>query len=295
MDEQVSQVAHFPFREQARKHLTSAEELLCGEGQQLVYPCLELHLAIEAIVYETLQAYEKNLSPDVAEAHQHWQPNKVLELLSAHDPLVDTSLRVLTRGMDGLAAEDSAVLHAGLVSSDYVTVDDTGARHSHNPCYATQIGGPNFTVFRTTPSKSRLNFLSLLRGNYQDYVLNDAAFDYLDQRYGTDPAIVAGLRTRAPQHFCNEVPFLHYLANKGIDIFDTEKIRPLAEAGIWGAIRHHGLIGNAIIVSDDAGQFRVGTHALCWVHSERLLQKLMPTTPGQKTGRDHPGPDLAFL
>jgi hypothetical protein len=168
-----------------------------------------------------------------------------------------------------------------LVSSDYVTVDDTGARHFHNPCYATQIGGPNFTVFRTTPSKSRLNFLSLLRGNYQDYVLNDAAFDYLDQRYGTDPAIVAGLRTRTPQHFCNEVPFLHYLANKGIDIFDTEKIRPLAEAGIWGAIRHHGLIGNAIIVSDDAGQFRVGTHALCWVHSERLLQKLMPTTPGQ--------------
>lgn len=112
-------------------------------------------------------------------------------------------------------------------------------------------------------------------------MLNDAAFDYLDQRYGTGPAIVAGLRTRTPQHFCNEVPFLHYLANKGIDIFDTEKIRPLAEAGIWGAIHHHGLIGNAIIVSDDAGQFRVGTHALCWVHSERLLQKLMPTTPGQ--------------
>jgi len=79
MDEQVPQVARFPFREQARKHLKSAEELLCGEGQQLVYACLELRLAIEAIVYETLQAYEKNLSPDVAEAHQHWQPNKVLE------------------------------------------------------------------------------------------------------------------------------------------------------------------------------------------------------------------------
>lgn len=188
-------------------------------------------------------------------------------------------VRLLTRGMDGLAAEDAAVLHAGLVSSQYVTVDDTGAFHSHNPCHATQIGGPNFTVFRTTPSKSRLNFLSLLRGNYQDYVLKDAAFDYLAQRHGTDPAIVARLRTRSPQRFCNEVPFLHYLASKGIDIFDKEKIRPLAEAGIWGAIRRHGLIGNTVIVSDDAGQFRVGNHALCWVHSERLLQKLMPSTP----------------
>ncbi|WP_261321846.1 hypothetical protein [Rhizobium leguminosarum] len=34
-------------------------------------------------------------------------------------------------------------------------------------------------------------------------------------------------------------------------------------------------------MSDDAGQFRVGTHALCWIHAERLLHKLMPATPGQ--------------
>lgn len=46
-------------------------------------------------------------------------------------------------------------------------------------------------------------------------------------------------------------------------------------------IRHHGLLGDAVIVSDDAGQFRVGNHALCWVHAERLLQKLMPATPRQ--------------
>lgn len=71
------------------------------------------------------------------------------------------------------------------------------------------------------------------------------------------------------------------MAENGIDILDTDTIHPFAEAGIWGAIRHHGLVGNAVIDSDDAGQFRVGTHALCWVHAERLLHKLMPTTPGQ--------------
>ncbi|NEI10376.1 hypothetical protein GUK34_37010, partial [Rhizobium leguminosarum] len=47
------------------------------------------------------------------------------------------------------------------------------------PTSPPQIGGADFTVFRTTKSKSRLNFLSLLRGGYQDYVLGDAAFDYL--------------------------------------------------------------------------------------------------------------------
>lgn len=109
MDNQAPQVASFPFREQARKHVRMAEELLRGEGQQLIYACLELRLAIEAIVYETLQAYEKNLSPEVAEAHRHWQPNKVLELLYAQDPLVNTSLRVQIHevGEDGAPVDGS--------------------------------------------------------------------------------------------------------------------------------------------------------------------------------------------
>lgn len=50
----------------------------------------------------------------------------------------------------------------------------------------------------------------------------------------------------------------------------------LVEAGSWGAIRHHGLLGNTVVVSDDVGKFRVGNPALCWIHCERLLQKLMP-------------------
>ena len=186
-------------------------------------------------------------------------------------------VRLVTGQLDGFAAEDTAVLHAGLVSSSYVTVDDTGARHCHNNGYATHIGGPNFSVFRTTKSKSRLNFLSLLRGSYQDYVLNDAAFEYLEERRGGSP-LTAGLRSFEPQHFSNQVPFMTHLAGKGVDIFDTQAVGLLAEAGLWGAIRHHGLVGDMVIVSDDAGQFRVGNHALCWVHAERLVQKLMPAT-----------------
>lgn len=189
-------------------------------------------------------------------------------------------IRFLTQRLDGFHAEDAAVLHAGLVSAPFVTVDDTGARHASRNFHTTQIGGEYFTAFRTAPSKSRLNFLALLRGNYQDYVLNDAAFAFLEDRR-VDPALLARLRTSEPRRFPNQVPFLAYLAANGIDIFDKAVIRPFAEAGIWGAIRHHGLLGNAVIVSDDAGQFRVGTHALCWVHAERLLHKLMPATPQQ--------------
>jgi len=37
------------------------------------------------------------------------------------------------------------------------------------------------------------------------------------------------------------------------------------------------LLGDTVIVSDGAGQFRLADHALCWVHSERLIHKLQPT------------------
>jgi len=43
---------------------------------------------------------------------------------------------------------------------------------------------------------------------------------------------------------------------------------------LWGSVKAHGFLPNTVIVSDDAGQFNVGRHALCWVHAERLIHKL---------------------
>jgi Transposase IS66 family len=44
--------------------------------------------------------------------------------------------------------------------------------------------------------------------------------------------------------------------------------------GLWGSVKAHGLLKDTVIVSDDAGQFQLGRHALCWVHAERLIHKL---------------------
>ena len=37
-----------------------------------------------------------------------------------------------------------------------------------------------------------------------------------------------------------------------------------------------------MIVSDGAGQFNVGQHALCWVHAERLIHKLVGFNDAQR-------------
>ncbi|MBM3093034.1 transposase [Ensifer sp. T173] len=190
-------------------------------------------------------------------------------------------VRLLTTNLDPFVEEDSAVLHAGLVSAPFITVDDTGAWHNRRNASTTQIGGERFSTFRTSFSKSRLNFLSVLRSGHQDYVLNDEAMNWLKAQ-GVEHAIMARLKTNPPAVFTDQVAFLEHLASKGIDILDRQLLRPVAEAAIWGAIRHHGLLGSTVIVSDDAGQFRVANHALCWIHAERLLQKLMPATAKQE-------------
>jgi hypothetical protein len=54
-------------------------------------------------------------------------------------------------------------LRAGLETSPYVSVDDTGARHAGKNGFCTQMGNDWFTWFGARTSKSRLNFLESLR------------------------------------------------------------------------------------------------------------------------------------
>jgi hypothetical protein len=98
--------------------------------------------------------------------------------------------RLLTDQHDGFLDEARDVLRAGLETSPWVSVDDTGARHKAANGFCTQNGNDRFTPafaggrlwFGTRPSKSRLNFLDLLRAGHTDFVLNDAAFDYMRGR-----------------------------------------------------------------------------------------------------------------
>ena len=66
---------------------------------------------------------------------------------------------------------------------NWITVDDTGARHKAANGFCTQIGNEHFTWFGTTDSKSRLNFLELLRAGHGDYVINDQAIAYMRERH----------------------------------------------------------------------------------------------------------------
>ena len=189
-------------------------------------------------------------------------------------------VRLLTTDLEPFEQEDHAILQAGLVSSPYITVDDTGARHARRPGVTTQIGGERFCVFRTSRSKSRLNFLSLLRAGCEDYVVNEAALDYL-RRQPVEAAVIARLTKLQGQVFSSQMEWLEHLARCSINIFDRPLLQTAERSRHLGcdpASRADGEHGRGLRRCRPVPRC---PHALCWVHAERHLQKLMPASPKQ--------------
>ena len=200
-------------------------------------------------------------------------------------------VRLLAEPLDDFVAEDQEVLRAGLATARWITVDDTAARHARKDGFTTQIGDDRFTVFRTGASKSREAFLSLLRAGHTDYVVNPAALEYM-RGHGLSGQVIAFLDAHPAKLFADAPAWAAHLARLGVDQFTVtpDPVQIATQGALWGAICHHGLLTSdatpgtvgTVIVSDGAGQFRVGTHALCWVHAERLVHKLVPATPEQR-------------
>jgi Transposase IS66 family len=192
-------------------------------------------------------------------------------------------VRLLTAKLETFRAEDEAVLRAGLTGAPFVTVDDTGARHAGKGCFTTHIGSDRFAAFRTGPGKSRLAFLGRLLGGAARYVINGAAIAYMREA-SLPHDVIDKLAGHASLVFGSHQEWMEHLRALGLaDLRVTpDPVRAASEAALWGAIKAEGLLGQAVIVSDDAGQFRVGDHALCWVHAERLVHKLIPANDKQR-------------
>jgi hypothetical protein len=192
-------------------------------------------------------------------------------------------VRLLIAGKQSFVDEAHDVLRAGLAHAAWVTVDDTGARHKASNGFCTQIGNAQFTWFGTTGSKSRLNFLELLRAGHGDYVINAEALAYMRGRALAGP-VIARLAEPADRAFADGAAWSAHLEKLGISALkvNPDPVLIATEGALWGSIKAHGLLPNTVIVSDDAGQFHVGQHGLCWVHAERLVHKLDTFSDAQR-------------
>ena len=176
--------------------------------------------------------------------------------------------------------EKDDLLSTALEVSDFITVDDSGARHKGKNGYVTHIGNQHFAWFKSTGSKSRINFLKLLRAGQTEYYLSDESYLYM-----TQAKLPNKMLTRLQEHseyiFPGEDSWEAHLDRLG---FNRPKHRRIAtEGALIGSLLEHGFRQDIVIVSDDAGQFNVFLHALCWVHTERLIHKLIPLNEQHRT------------
>jgi Transposase IS66 family len=206
--------------------------------------------------------------------HQHVTQPLLLEQL--HQLGIDISAgelnRILTEGKEAFHREKDELLPAALAVSAYVEVDDTGARHRGHTGACTQIGNELFAVFTSTDSKSRLNFLEILRGPHTDYVIDEIARAYW-RRQGLPQAVVGQLG-RGPQTVADPAAWQARLGQ--LDITGPRHVRIASEGALLGSLIAHGVSPELVVLSDGAGQYDVLAHAACWLHAERPLARMIP-------------------
>ncbi|HEV2246194.1 MAG TPA: transposase [Terriglobia bacterium] len=260
------------------------------------YTVQELEIKAQATLYRV----EKWLTPDgkwvtgklpVEAAEGHFGPTSRSFILYQYyhaqvtEPLILEQLRewgmdissgqlhrMITEGKEQFHQEKDAILEVGLRVSRHVHVDDTGARHKGKNGYCTHIGNEWFAWFQSTESKSRINFLQLLRAGHTDYVLGGEALEYMVAQNLPKESLTK-LAAAGELRFADETQWMAALKSWGIT--KDRSIRIATEGTLLGSVLAHGLHPELAIVSDDAGQFNVLIHALCWIHAERLLAKLV--------------------
>jgi hypothetical protein len=194
--------------------------------------------------------------------------------------------RVITEGKEKFHKEKDEILRVGLRISGHIHVDDTGARHQGKNGYCTHIGNELFAWFECTASKSRKNFLELLRSGHTDFVVNDAAIEYmvgqkLPKFLLAQIESEVGAASSGDLMFADEVQW--QAALKHWNITDERHVRLVTEGALLASVLSHEINPGLVIISDDAGQFDVLLHALCWIHAERVLAKLVGFNDEQRT------------
>jgi len=181
--------------------------------------------------------------------------------------------QILTHSKKNFHIEKDTLLTAGIKNSTYIHVDDTGSRHDGKNGYCTHIGNETFAWFASTRYKSRINFLQLLQGVSIDYTINDTALEYMrKEKLPHTPLTI--IKENNSIIFDNKEGWESYLQKNKI----TKKrhIRIATEGALMGTLIASGFPLDLVIMSDNAGQFDILLHALCWIHADRVFQRILP-------------------
>jgi len=189
---------------------------------------------------------------------------------------------ILTRNKDIFHQEAKDVLLTGLKLFPEIRTDDTSAPHKSESGYCNCINTDYFTYFKSSNTKSRINFLEILSGGNLLYVLDKETVSVLRSN-NLGKKYLSALENQPEQNFMDTAQWDAFLSDKGILSDKNPQIyKQITEAALIQGLVRNGFNTDISIHSDDAGQFRLFIHSLCWKHAERPLLKIICYTDYQR-------------
>lgn len=192
---------------------------------------------------------------------------------------------LLIKGQDEFHAEKEAVYAAGLRSSPWQHMDETGTRvngvnkHCHTVC------NPLYTAYVTTDQKDRLAALAaLLNGRELTFRLNAEAYAWLEP-VNLPVAALAAWQQLPQDQVLSEAEFTRRL-DECLPTLGSQPCRRVLEAAAVAAYHAQQAFPVVdLLLCDDADQFKRLTEelALCWIHDARHYKKLNPVVPHHRT------------
>lgn len=192
-----------------------------------------------------------------------------------------------TKGYTDFHQEKAAIFEAGLLSTPYQQIDDTGARVKGQNHYTQIICNPFYSAYFTTERKDRLTVLDVFRNfTPREFLYNSEAISLLDRF-----KLAKKIRLAIDQQLKKDIFYDEKTMTTRLDIIkpgsqQRTRIMEACAIAAYRAQKETPVI--KILMCDDAPQFKLLTEeiTLCWIHDGRHYKKLNPVVPLHKTLRD---------
>ena len=208
---------------------------------------------------------------------------KILELLTNFEVNISagTISNILIKNKEMFHKEKDEIYKAGLESTCYQQIDDTGARVNGENYFTQIICNPLYTAYFTTERKDRLTILDVLR-NFRErsFCFNDETFNLL-KKFNMPKEIMAVIKKIDKDKDLTEVEIENLLNKYLPKIGKIHKTRILESTAIASYHKKVEFPIVELLLCDGAPQFKILTDnlALCWLHDNRHYKKLNPIIP----------------
>jgi len=283
----VEYQGELPSDAQFKGYRSVVEQDIIIETNNTEYKLKRYYSSSEGKTYEAslLDGVSPYFSANIKSWIIKWYFDSRMSEAKIHQMLSDIGIQIsrghisnlLTKGNDVLHNEKNEMVIAGINSSRYQHIDDTGARVAGKNHYFSVLCNDFYTAFFTNPRKDRTTIIKILQQTEEiPYLINQTALSFLEEKK-VKLSILEWLYPFQGFEAMNKENFLKELS-RSLPGLKERHTNLILEAGAIGAYseRENNVID--VLVCDDAKQFFNITklRSLCWIHEGRHYKKLVP-------------------